>query len=230
MTKKIKLVVFGLAVGVSLSFATAQTSTPSPSQPAPTPPAASEPAGPGVVDPGHPRVNEVDQRLENQRRRIQEGLRNGTLSKEEARQMWHHDQEIAAKERKDMAANGGHLTPQEQKNLNNALNKNSQEIHQEKHDGDKQAGPGVVDPGHPRVNEVDQRLQNQKERIEQGVNNGTMTRQEAQQAWHNDKRITNQERKDMAANGGHLTPQEQKNLNKALNKNSNKIYKEKHGR
>jgi hypothetical protein len=229
MTKKTNLALLVLAVGVSFSFSAAQTSTPVPSQPAPTPPAASEPAGPGVVDPGHPRVNEVDQRLEDQRRRIQEGLRNGTLSKEEARQMWHHDQEIAAKERKDMAANGGHLTPQEQNNLNNALNKNSREIYNEKHDG-KQAGPGVVDPGHPRVNEVDQRLQNQKERIEQGVKNGTMTKQEAQQAWHNDKRIANHERKDMAANGGHLTQGEQRHLNKALNKNSNKIYKDKRGK
>jgi len=219
MTHKTNLALLVLAVGVSFSFAAAQT--PAPSQPAQTPPAATEPAGPGVVDPGHPRVNEVDQRLQDQKRRIEEGVKNGTLSKEEARQMWRHDQEIAAKERKDMAANGGHLTQQEQNNLNKALNRNSQEIYTDKHDGG--AGPGVVDPGHPRVNEVDQRLQDQKERIEQGVKNGTMTKEEARQAWHNDQRVANQERKDMAADGGHLT-------NKALNKNSNKIYKEKHGK
>ncbi|MGB8581247.1 MAG: hypothetical protein WCD47_10535 [Candidatus Sulfotelmatobacter sp.] len=36
------------------------------------------------------------------------------------------------------------------------------------------AGPGVVDPGHPRVNEVNTREQNQQDRIANGVQNGTM--------------------------------------------------------
>jgi len=94
--------------------------------------------------------------------------------------------------------------------------------------GNQPAGPGVVDPGHPRVNEVDQRLQNQKDRIEHGVKNGTMTKQEARQAWRNDQRVAHQERKDMAANGGHLTKQEQGQLNHELNHNSKKIYKDKH--
>ena len=77
MMKKTNLALFVLAVGVSFSFSAAQTSTP-----AATPPAATEPGGPGVVDPGHPRVNEVDQRLQDQKQRIQEGLRNGTLSRD----------------------------------------------------------------------------------------------------------------------------------------------------
>jgi len=89
-------------------------------------------------------------------------------------------------------------------------------------------GPGVYDAGHPRVNEVDQRLQNQKQRIEQGVKNGTMTKQEARQAWHNDRRIAHQERRAMAADGGHLTKQDQNQLNRELNHNSKKIYREKH--
>jgi len=91
------------------------------------------------------------------------------------------------------------------------------------------AGPGVVDPGHPRVNQVDNRLQDQKERIKQGVKDGTITKQQARQLGENDKRIEQREKQDMAKNGGHLTKQEQANINKAMNKNSNKIYKEKHG-
>ena len=83
MMKKTNLALFVLAVGVSFSFSAAQTSTPAaPAPPAATPPAATEPGGPGVVDPGHPRVNEVDQRLQDQKQRIQEGLRNGTLSRD----------------------------------------------------------------------------------------------------------------------------------------------------
>jgi uncharacterized lipoprotein YajG len=37
-------------------------------------------AGPGVVDPGHPRVNEVNQREENQQQRIGNGVKNGELN------------------------------------------------------------------------------------------------------------------------------------------------------
>jgi len=111
-----------LVVGGALSFAAAQTATP-----------ATQPAGPGVVDPGHPRVNEVDNRLMNQKDRIQQGLKNGTLTKQEAGQLWHNDRRIANQERKDMAANGGHLTKQEQNQLNRELNRNGKKIYGEKH-------------------------------------------------------------------------------------------------
>jgi hypothetical protein len=37
------------------------------------------------------------------------------------------------------------------------------------------ASPGQVDPGHPRVNEVNARETNQQNRIANGVKNGTLT-------------------------------------------------------
>lgn len=89
-------------------------------------------------------------------------------------------------------------------------------------------GPGVYDADHPRVNQVDNRLENQKDRIQQGVKKGTLTPEQARQLARNDRRIANQERRDMAGNGGHLTKQEQRQLNRELNQNSKKIYKEKH--
>jgi len=99
-----------------------------------TAPANAQPAGPGVKDSGHGRVNEVDDRLQAQKNRIQQGLKNGTLTQEQARQLWRKDKAVAAQERKDMAANGGHLTGQEQKQLNKQLNQNSKKIYKEKHD------------------------------------------------------------------------------------------------
>lgn len=132
MMKTTNLALLVLA-GASFSLATAQTSTPAPVPPAANPPSATEPAGPGVVDPGHPRVNEVDQRLQDQKQRIEQGVKNGTMTKEEARQAWRNDQRVAHQERKDMAANGGHLTKGEQNNLNKALNKNSNKIYKDKH-------------------------------------------------------------------------------------------------
>ena len=37
------------------------------------------------------------------------------------------------------------------------------------------AGPGVVDPGHPRVNQVNRREENQQQRIGNGVKSGLTT-------------------------------------------------------
>lgn len=112
-----------LVAGGALSLAAAQTATP-----------ATEPAGPGVIDPGHPRVNQVDNRLENQKDRIQQGVKNGSLTKQQARQLGRNDRRITAQERRDMAANGGHLTKQEQRQINGELNRNSKKIYNEKHD------------------------------------------------------------------------------------------------
>jgi len=131
---KITNVLLTLALGGFLATsAFAQTST-SPSQPAPNQPAPNKPlAGPNGHDPGHPRVNQVDNRLENQQDRIKQGLKNGTLTNQEAHQLYRKDQRIATQERKDMAANGGHLTKQEQKQMNKELNHNSKKIYKEKH-------------------------------------------------------------------------------------------------
>ena len=72
------------------------------------------------------------------------------------------------------------------------------------------------------------RIDNQRERINQGVKNGTLTRQEAQQLRANDRAIKQQEHADVKANGGHLTPAEQKQLNQEENANSTLIRDEKH--
>jgi hypothetical protein len=72
------------------------------------------------------------------------------------------------------------------------------------------------------------RIDNQRERINQGVKNGTLTKQEAQQLRANDRAIKQQEHADVKANGGHLTPTEQKQLNQEENANSTLIRDEKH--
>jgi hypothetical protein len=90
------------------------------------------------------------------------------------------------------------------------------------------AGPGVVDPGHPRVNEVNKRAQNQQDRIANGEKNGTMTPGQAAHVERQEQHIQNQEKADMAAHNGHLTKSEQKQLNKEQNHTSKEIYKDKH--
>jgi len=86
-------------------------------------------------DPGHPRVNEVNQRLDNQQNRIQKGVADGQINaKQEARDE-QHDANIAQRESADQAKNGGHLTKQEQRNLNKSENKNSNHIHKQRTQG-----------------------------------------------------------------------------------------------
>jgi uncharacterized lipoprotein YajG len=90
------------------------------------------------------------------------------------------------------------------------------------------AGPGQVDPGHPRVNQVNGREQNQQDRIANGEKNGTLTPGQASHLENREQHIDNQEKADMAAHNGHLTKGEQKQLNKEQNKTSKQIYKDKH--
>lgn len=90
------------------------------------------------------------------------------------------------------------------------------------------AGPGVYDPGHPRVNEVNGREQNQQDRIANGEKNGTLTPGQAAHLENREQHIDNQEKADMAAHNGHLTKAEQNKLNREQNRTSRQIYKDKH--
>lgn len=90
------------------------------------------------------------------------------------------------------------------------------------------AEPVREDPGHPRVNQVDQRQANQQERIGQGLKSGSLTAGEATHLEKNEAKIQRQKRADMAANGGHLTTQEQNKLNREQNAQSHAIYRDKH--
>ena len=90
------------------------------------------------------------------------------------------------------------------------------------------AGPGQVDPGHPRVNQVNGRETNQQKRIANGVKNGTLTPGQTAHLENREQHIENQQKADMAAHNGHLTKGEQKQLNKEQNQTSKQIYKDKH--
>ena len=81
---------------------------------------------------------------------------------------------------------------------------------------------------HPRRNEVNTRIDNQRARINQGVKSGELTKQQAQQLRANDRAIKQQEHADVKANGGYLTRSEQNQLNKEENANSTLIHDEKH--
>ena len=91
-----------------------------------------------------------------------------------------------------------------------------------------EAGPGIVDPGHPRVNEVNRREERQQDRIAQGIKSGELTPGEAARLEKGEARIQKQEANDMAKNNGHLTKAEQEKLNREENRLSKKIRRDKH--
>ena len=90
-------------------------------------------AGPGVVDPGHPRVNQVNRREGRQQKRIAEGIENGKLNSKQASNLEKREANLQKTEQKDMAAHNGHLTKAEQKNLNHRENRISKSIYKDKH-------------------------------------------------------------------------------------------------
>jgi hypothetical protein len=90
------------------------------------------------------------------------------------------------------------------------------------------AGPGVDDPNHPRVNQVNQREQNQQDRIANGMKDGQLKPGQAAHLEKGEQRLDNNEKRDMAKDNGHLTKQDQRQLNREENHMSNKIYKDKH--
>jgi len=81
----------------------------------------------------HPRRVEVNQRLDNQKERIKEGVESGNLTKAQAKELHQEDRDIRTEERIDAAKNGSHITKAEQNKLNKEENAVSKQIHEEKH-------------------------------------------------------------------------------------------------
>lgn len=76
----------------------------------------------------HPRRDQVNDRLENQGRRINEEYREGDISRTEARQLHRDDRQILQEERDMAAINGGYITRSEQGVLNQQENVVSRQI------------------------------------------------------------------------------------------------------
>jgi hypothetical protein len=94
-----------------------------------------------------------------------------------------------------------------------------------------QAGPGHQPtniPHHPRVNEVNHRIDNQEKRIHQGVKNGTMTKAQAHKDQEHLKAINKEKHAMREADHGHLTKGDKKLLNHQLNHESKVIHTQKH--
>lgn len=76
----------------------------------------------------HPRREQVNDRLANQNKRITDEVKEGDMTKAQARKLRKEDQQIRQEERDMAAQNHGHITTAEQKVLNQQENQVSKQI------------------------------------------------------------------------------------------------------
>ena len=76
--------------------------------------------------------------------------------------------------------------------------------------------------------EVDKSMENQKDRVQQGVQSGELTHREAKELRGDEKAIHNEVKQERKENGGKLTPAERRAAKRQLKRESKKIYRKKH--
>ncbi|HEV2976355.1 MAG TPA: hypothetical protein VG425_02085 [Casimicrobiaceae bacterium] len=76
----------------------------------------------------HPRREQVNNRLATQDARIHNQVKDGDLTKGQAARLHKDDRQIRGEERAMASQNGGHITKQEQKTLNQQENRVSAKI------------------------------------------------------------------------------------------------------
>jgi hypothetical protein len=76
--------------------------------------------------------------------------------------------------------------------------------------------------------EINQRKENQQDRIAQGVKSGQLTAGETGHLEHQEAAINHEEKAMRAQDNGHLTKADKSLLNKQQNQESKRIYRDKH--
>jgi|SRR5579863_3550887 len=76
--------------------------------------------------------------------------------------------------------------------------------------------------------EIQERKENQQDRIAQGVKSGELTAGETANLEHKEANLNRETRNMRAVNGGKLTAQDKRKVNRQQNKLSGKIYRDKH--
>ena len=166
-------------------------------------------------------VQQDQQRDVNQQQRIEQGLQSGQLSSREAGQLERQQQHIDRMEAHDLK--NGSISPAEQARLKAAQNRASASIYADKHNG---VTGNANSASSQRLQADVQRNVNQQQRIANGINNGSLTNRETgaleRGQAHVDRREAN------AAASGRVNAAEQRNIQRAENRQSGRVYRRKH--
>jgi len=161
------------------------------------------------------------QRNVNQQQRIEQGLQSGQLNTREAARL--EGEEARVEKMESRALKDGKLSPDERGRIDRAQNQVSRDIYREKHDA--QVG-NPNSPSSQRMQADVQRNINQQQRIEQGVQNGSLTNREAGKLERGQSRDNAQQSR--AGRDGYVGANEQRRIQNAENTQSRDIYREKH--
>ena len=161
------------------------------------------------------------QRDVNQQERIEQGLKSGQLTTREAGRLEREESRVERDQARAMQ--DGKLSPAEKARLAREQNRVSRDIYREKHN----AQTGNPDSASSQRMQADvQRNVNQQQRIEQGVKSGSLTNRETARLEHGESRINRAEAR--AGADGKVGPREQRRIQKAENRESRRIHREKH--
>lgn len=161
------------------------------------------------------------QRNVNQQERIEQGLKSGELSTKEAAKL---EKGQARVERLEAKANkDGTLTDAEKARIQKAQNVQSKDIARLKHN----ERTGNPDSASSKRMQADvQRNVNQQKRIEQGVQSGQLTKRETAKLERGQARVDSAAAR--AGADGHVGAKEQAAIQARENRQSKRVYKEKH--
>jgi len=150
------------------------------------------------------------QRDINQQQRIEQGLQNGALSTKEASTLEREESRVDRMQTN--ALKDGKLTPAEQAKLNQAQNKVSSDIYAAKHNG---VTGNPQSASSQRMQADVQRNINQQQRIENGVQNGSLTNREVAKLERGQSKVAKSEAR--AGSDGHVDASEQAHVQRAEN-------------
>jgi hypothetical protein len=161
------------------------------------------------------------QRDVNQETRIEQGLKSGQLSTGEAAKLERGEARIDRMEKN--ALKDGNVSQQEATRIQRAQNAESGKIDQLKHN-DVAGNPSSASS--QRMQADVQRNINQQSRIEQGVQNGSLSNKEVSNLERGQARVNRTEAR--AGADGHVGANEQARIQHKENRQSRKIFREKH--
>lgn len=211
------------------------TTAPPPAAPAPAPPAArpttpapppAAPAKPAVAVP--PKVvaaspdPKIQEEIEDQQKRIDQGVKSKTLTLEEAKTL---EANLKAIKDEDVAARAdGTLSQAEKKNLQGLLDQNAKMIRDKKTNPVRDMTPDIELKS--RVRSITERIARQQARIDRGIKSGHLTKQESDLLQSNLDYIKTEEQR--LREGGKLTDDEKELLHELLDQNGEMIRDKKH--
>ena len=161
------------------------------------------------------------QRDVNQQTRIENGLKDGSLSTKEAGNLEKEESRVDRLQSKDLK--DGKLSNAERAQLNAAQNKVSADIAADKHN----AVTGNPNSASSKRMQADvARNVNQEKRIEGGIQNGSLTNHEVSKLQRGQARVDRKEAS--AAANGHVGKAEQRSIQRSENRQSGRIFRQKH--